>query len=70
MKILGIILSAFGSLMVLSSLNLVRLGKFNLSTTEGIQQFAGGTGFGVIAFALGLWLFTRKSGTRPPRLPD
>ena len=63
MKVFGIVLSVFGGLMVLSAVNLARLGKFNLSTTEGIQQFVGGAAFGVLLVALGLWLAKRK---RPP----
>jgi hypothetical protein len=60
MKALGIVLSVFGGLMVLSGINLVRLGKFDLSPTEGLQQFVGGVAFGIILVAVGLALANRK----------
>jgi hypothetical protein len=66
MKALGIVISVFGGMMVLSSLNLVRLGKFDLSTSEGIQEFIGGAAFGVILVALGMWLAKRR---QPPSNP-
>jgi len=60
MKILGIVVSVFGVLMVLSGINLVRLGKFDLSTTAGVQQFVGGVAFGIILVAVGLAMANRK----------
>jgi hypothetical protein len=60
MMILGIVVSVFGGLMVLSGINLARLGKFDLSTTAGMQQFVGGVAFGIILVAVGLALANRK----------
>jgi hypothetical protein len=60
MKALGMILSVFGGLLVFSALNLLRIGKFNLSTTEGIQQFVGAAACGTILLGLGLKLVTSK----------
>jgi uncharacterized membrane protein SirB2 len=60
MKILGIVVSVFGGLMVLSGINLARLGKFDLSTTAGLQQFVGGVAFGIILVAVGLAMANRK----------
>jgi len=68
MKILGIVVSVFGGLMVLSCLNLARLGKFDLSTTEGLQQFVGGVAFGIILVAVGLAMANRKKS--PPKSAD
>ena len=65
MKALGIVLAIFGGLMVVSGVNLIRLGKFNLSTTEGVQQFVGGAAGGVLLMALGLWLANRRT-PKPP----
>jgi hypothetical protein len=61
MKIMGIVLSVFGGLMVLSGINLVRLGKYDLSTTGGMQKFVGCAAFGVILVALGLSLAKPES---------
>jgi hypothetical protein len=60
MKALGIVVSVFGGLMVLSGVNLARLGKFDLSTTAGVQQFIGGVAFGVILIAVGAVMANRK----------
>jgi len=68
MKILGIVVSVFGGLMVLSGINLARLGKFDLSTTDGLQQFVGGVAFGIILVAVGLAMTNRKKS--PPKSAD
>jgi len=60
MKALGIVVSVFGGLMVLSGINLARLGKFDLSTTEGFQKFVGGVAFGIILVAVGMVMANRK----------
>jgi len=60
MKALGIVVSVFGGLMVLSGINLARLGKFDLSTTKGIQEFVGGVAFGIILVAAGMAMANRK----------
>lgn len=68
MKIVRIVVSVFGGLMVLSGINLACLGKFDLSTTDGLQQFVGGLAFGIILVAVGLAMANRKKS--PPKFAD
>ena len=59
MKILGIVVSVFGGLLVLSDINLGRLGKFDLSTADGLQQFVGYVASAIILVAVGLVMANR-----------
>lgn len=61
MRILGIAVGVFGCLMLISSINLVRVGKYNLSNPNEMQQFVGGAAFSVIILAGGLWMASRKN---------
>jgi hypothetical protein len=63
MKVLGIAVSVFCGLMVLSGIDLARLGKFDVSTTADTQQFVGRVAFGIILLAVGLAMADRKKSS-------
>jgi len=65
MKTFGIIIAIFGGLAMLSGVSLVFLSKYNLSTTDGIQKFAGAFAGGLILAAIGLKLANKKK-IKPP----
>ncbi|MBC7815539.1 MAG: hypothetical protein IAG10_01415 [Planctomycetaceae bacterium] len=67
MKSLGIVLSVVFGLVALNTVKHAIAGKYNLSTTEGMQQLVGGTAIPIIIMAVGLKLANRK---KPPLTVD
>jgi hypothetical protein len=60
LRIIGILISVFGGLMVLLTVIDACLGKYNAPVEGGLQKFVGGAGGGIIILALGLALAKRK----------
>jgi len=63
MKVLGIILTVLGGLLVLSGLN-VALRQYNLNDSHDVSKAIGGLAFAVLIFAIGLGLVMKERGKR------
>ncbi len=62
MKVAGLVIAAFGGLMVLGSINLA-LTQYDLRSSHDLSKWLGGTGISLLIVVVGLVLFAK--GRKP-----